>query len=349
MINKTKNKISFCTVCMNRLEFLKQTLPQNIKDNLDYGNLEFIVLNYNSKDEIDEWIYAEMSQYIELGILKYFKTSIPQYFLMSHSKNVVSKQATGNIICNVDADNFIGKGFATFINDSYLKDENIYLSVDKGTQRDCCGRICLRKDDFITLRGYDENMKGYGYEDFDLRNRLELLGRKVVLFPKEEFLNALTHSDIERLKNEYNNIEIKHIYIKYKTPSISELVYCFTDNKVYVGSLVENSTLNSESINNLFISNRTFKFKYKLLNDKWKLGEYISSNIIIFKEEKLSVAPNSGYIEVLNKVTCSNLIMLFSQMSNRIKMERNLNKKKITVNQKSYGDTHFEQTYYGKI
>jgi hypothetical protein len=335
MITKIKQKISFCTVCMNRLEFLKQTLPKNIENNLDYGNIEFIVFNYNSQDEIDEWINTEMFQYIEQGILKYIKTSQPEYFLMSHSKNVVSRQASGDIICNVDADNFTGKGFAEFINESFSKDENIYLSVDKNTQRDCCGRICLKKDDFTILRGY-------GYEDYDLRNRLELLGRKVVLFPKEEFLNALTHSDVERLKNEYNNKEIKQIYMKYKTPSISEVVYCFTNNEVYAACVIENSTLNSESIKNLFISNRTAKFNFSLLNDKWELGEFISPDKIIFKKGNLSVAPNSGYFEVLNNVVCSNLIMLFSQMTNRIKMEKNLKKKIITVNRESYGEVQIE-------
>ncbi|WP_083480833.1 glycosyltransferase family 2 protein [Flavobacterium chungangense] len=341
MIAKKKHKISFCTVCMNRLSFLKETLPKNIENNLDYGNVEFIVLNYNSTDELDQWINTEMSQYIKQGVLKYIKTSEPEYFLMSHSKNVVSKQATGDIVCNVDADNFIGEGFANFINESFLKGENIYLSVDKGTQRDCCGRICLKKDDFETLRGYDENMKGYGFEDFDLRNRLELLGRKVVLFP-EKFLNALPHSDVERLKNEYNNIEIKHIYMKHKTPSITELVYCFSNNEVYAGSIVEKSTLNSESIENIFITKKSFEYNIILLDDSWKFGQFIPNDKIIFKEGNISIANNSEYFEVLNEVFCSSLIMLFSQMSNRIKMNKNLTNKRITVNEESYGDAHFE-------
>jgi len=43
-------KISFCIVCMNRLHQLSQTLLQNIRDNEDYSELEFIVLDYNSND-----------------------------------------------------------------------------------------------------------------------------------------------------------------------------------------------------------------------------------------------------------------------------------------------------------
>ena len=50
-------KVSICTTCMDRLSDLKQTLPQNIQDNLDYPNVEFVVLDYNSKkDDVDGWI-----------------------------------------------------------------------------------------------------------------------------------------------------------------------------------------------------------------------------------------------------------------------------------------------------
>jgi len=27
----------------------------NIEDNLDYGNIEFVLLNYNSKNGLDKW------------------------------------------------------------------------------------------------------------------------------------------------------------------------------------------------------------------------------------------------------------------------------------------------------
>ena len=157
-----KYKISFCTVCMNRLHHLKKTLPKNIKDNRSYGNIEFVVLNYNSKDKLDEWIKTEMSEYIANGILKYIVTREPEHFLRSHSKNIAAKYATGDIVCNVDADNYIGKGFADYIHQKFKENKNSYLAVDRQTATmDCFGRICLLKDDFILLKGYDENMEGY--------------------------------------------------------------------------------------------------------------------------------------------------------------------------------------------
>ena len=47
---KRQHKISICTTCMNRLDDLKQTLPQNILDNADYTRTEFVLIDYNSSD-----------------------------------------------------------------------------------------------------------------------------------------------------------------------------------------------------------------------------------------------------------------------------------------------------------
>ena len=184
--------------------------------------------------------------------------------------------------------------------------------------------------------------KGYGFEDFDLRNRLKLLGRKFVRIPKENFLNAISHSDVERLENEYNNIAIKHIYIKHKTPSMSELVYCFNNNEVYTGCIVKNSTLNSESIQNLFITKENYIYNIALVEDSWKIGQFISYDKIVFPDQELSIANRTDYIEVINDKFCSSLIMLFSQITNRTKMNKNLKQNRIIVNNKSYGETCLE-------
>ena len=97
-------KISFCTVCMNRLYHLKQTLPRSIKDNMDYPNVEFVLLDYNSEDGLENWVNTEMSDYIDSGVLVYYKTEEPEHFHRSHSRNVMFKLASGDILINLDAD-----------------------------------------------------------------------------------------------------------------------------------------------------------------------------------------------------------------------------------------------------
>ena len=93
---------------MNRLSHLKKTLEKNICDNLVYENLEFILLDYNSTDGLENWAKNDLKNYIEKGILKYYRTSEPNSFHRSHSRNVAMKLASGDIVCNLDADNFLG-------------------------------------------------------------------------------------------------------------------------------------------------------------------------------------------------------------------------------------------------
>ena len=40
---KKHYRVSFCTTCMDRLSDLRLTLPKNIKYNLEYPNVEFVL------------------------------------------------------------------------------------------------------------------------------------------------------------------------------------------------------------------------------------------------------------------------------------------------------------------
>src|SRR5690242_208595 len=93
-------KISFCIVCMNRLYQLVKTLPENIKDNENYDNLEFIILDYNSEDGMEQWMRENMSDYILKGRVIYYRTPDPKSWSPSHSKNLAFKLANGHILCN---------------------------------------------------------------------------------------------------------------------------------------------------------------------------------------------------------------------------------------------------------
>ena len=57
-------QISFCITCMNRLKHLQETLEKNILDNFLVDEVEFVVLDYNSQDGLEEWIAQSMMKYI---------------------------------------------------------------------------------------------------------------------------------------------------------------------------------------------------------------------------------------------------------------------------------------------
>lgn len=101
-------QISFCITCMNRLKHLQETLEKNILDNFLVDEVEFVVLDYNSQDGLEEWIAQSMMKYIEMGILVYYRTTEPAYYRRSHSRNMVFRLAEGEVVCNLDADNYLG-------------------------------------------------------------------------------------------------------------------------------------------------------------------------------------------------------------------------------------------------
>jgi len=174
-------KISMCITCMDRLGDLQQTLPKNIKENSDYPNVEFVLLDYNSKDNLGDWIKNNMMQYIESGILNYYRTEEPKFYSMTHSRNVAFKLARGDIVNSVDADNFTNPGFATYLNKMAQIAPN--KAVFAKGRRLLHGRIGFYKSEFIELLGgYDEDIHDYGHDDKDLWWRAMLQGWKLMWF-----------------------------------------------------------------------------------------------------------------------------------------------------------------------
>lgn len=212
--------ISLCTVCMGRLDHVKRTLIQNIRDNEDYPELEFLLLNYNSMDGLDCWVQSEMKEFLESGRLKYYHTRQPVVFDFSHSKNVAFKLASGEIVYNVDADNFIGIGFASHLNK--LANENSHKSIFGNGFRFIEGRIGFFKKEFIELLGgFDESFESFGHEDMDILERAWRLGFKLMWFDKEYF-NRIEHGDDLRIAN-FTNKNLKDSSFKNRIRSFNNI------------------------------------------------------------------------------------------------------------------------------
>ena len=364
-----KNKISFCTVCMNRVHHLKQTLPKNIKDNMAYGNIEFVVLNYNSKDDIDEWIENEMSEYISSGLLSYYKTTEPEVFQMSHSKNVVARCATGDIICNIDADNYTGQGFADFVNQCFIENNNIFLTTDMTDSiRDCCGRICVKHKDFNKIRGYDENMKSYGFEDEDLKNRLQIISVEQKNIQDKSYLTAISHNDEERLMSDTSFLEIEKVCVRQKSYSSFIILFLFKNSKYFIGEVLKNRLINSESIENLFLDKRLYDYEFSLLDDDWETGKWSDINnikldnspqkILTIRDKDINEKDASyayikvneiEFIQMTEEDDILNSTMFFSQITNRNKMKKNKEFNNAIVNKSSFGKAILLKNFKEKL
>jgi hypothetical protein len=191
---------------MGRLEHLKKTLPKNMQDNADYPDCQFVVLNYGDEPETNQWIKDNFQQEIDSGRLKYISYSGPKTFLVSHAKNIAHLMADGDIVCNMDADQYTGKNFAQFLADAFdaaeQKKQPIFMRHDtmqmaKSENKDIyqsSGKIALRKSDFVRLRGYDETFQGWGGDDAELAIRLRVNGIRQESIP-EIFAHGIPHTD----------------------------------------------------------------------------------------------------------------------------------------------------------
>jgi len=199
--------ISVCTTCMNRLTDLKRTLPRNIEDNKEYDNAEFIVLDYNSSEDVEGWIRNKMMRYIKSGRLKFYRTECSPYFQPNHSRNLSFRLATGELVANVDTDNIIHKGFLKRLNEcAAVADEKIMICAEDflkyGSDRlKLRGRFCLYKKDIEFLRGFDEDLDGgFSHDDVNFLFRAMMARFKMVRFEKEFNWDRNTTSDPDKVQ-----------------------------------------------------------------------------------------------------------------------------------------------------
>ncbi len=239
---------------MNRGAHLRETLPVNIMENCRYPNIEFIVLDYNSGDGLEEWGKTNWSDFTDAGILKYYKTYDPEYFDRTHSRNMTIKLASGDICCMVDADNYAGPGFASWVDSIFAdRSEKFVLTTlrkDHIPYRDQGGKICFRKDHVLDVSGYDESFVGYGMDDVDVVNRLEKSGGKRVYIEDDRYLRYISHSNADRLKNHYLPNNLEHLYLLDSGGSKTKnaAIYLLKDNRFFEAQYEFSEPLKSNQI-----------------------------------------------------------------------------------------------------
>lgn len=250
---------------MNRLEHLRQTLPKNIEDNFSKSEVEFLVLDYGSSDGLDDWMKQAMSHHIGSGLLTYYRYDDAEYFDRSHSRNTLFTLASGDIICNVDADNYLGKNFFAYVKSVFNENDNIFLIPDTKKRyyyiRDALGRLALKKQDFLQVGGYDERMKGYGFEDDDLYARLIRAGKREFIIRDLQYLRTIQHTDQTRTENEFLAKYLHRIFIQYESPGRSSVILLYTDGSFNTGTIIPNNETNPSPavIENLAWANGTWQ------------------------------------------------------------------------------------------
>jgi len=171
-------RISFCTTCKGRLWQLRQTYLLNVETAIEeHDDVEFVLVNYMSPDELDDWVSTRLSR---VEGLVYVRLREPLPWHVCKAKNMGHRATTGDVIVNLDADNFLGEGYVS----------RVVAEVGPGNASRLVGhpsvggRIAVHRDDFFAVGGYDESLAPMGHEDNDLEARLVLNGVKVAHWPR---------------------------------------------------------------------------------------------------------------------------------------------------------------------
>ncbi|WP_131669833.1 hypothetical protein [Psychrobacter pygoscelis] len=158
-------RISYCTTCHKRLWQLKQTIAHNLAYTKT-GQVELCILAYND-DETEHYLRDNYADYIEDGRLR-VKTHIENKVFADGSrwscgyvKDLAHKMATGRVLFNLDADNFIDNDLqATLFS---LKKDEILITKQSEWQPDGrSGRIGVHHTLYIKVRYRDKGRSDDG-------------------------------------------------------------------------------------------------------------------------------------------------------------------------------------------
>lgn len=157
-------KVSVIIPCKNRLNHLQQTLPLVIKQ--DYEDLEIIVVDYNCPQKTWQWVAGLVSPKVNYVIADVE----PNEWSLSAARNLGYKHSTGEMLFFLDAD-------ARLLQPDFIS-RNVWHCVDGafvcgwGTGK-AHGCMMLRRSAFEAVRGYNEAIRSWGYEDLDIFIRLQ--------------------------------------------------------------------------------------------------------------------------------------------------------------------------------
>jgi hypothetical protein len=121
----------------------------------------------------------------------------PLFWHASVAKNTSHRLAEEEVLVNVDGDNLVGPDFPVDVVNHFQQGRTL-LQYEWG--QGTCGRIAYRREDFLKLRGYDEDAYPMGAQDVDLLKRLEELpGANLYKAKTPKFSQAITNTQTQKI------------------------------------------------------------------------------------------------------------------------------------------------------
>jgi hypothetical protein len=203
--------------------------------------------------------------------------------------------------------------------------------------------------------GYDEEMINYGFEDFDLINRLEIADIDKKLIKNGGFLDVIEHDTKNRIIEEFPYKNIRNVLVNYVNPSVSAIILLFLNDTFALATII-----NQQGHGSL---NKDTRFKTKgkkainIESGYWTKGNVKTKNFetvelipvnehgVYFLTKHLDEdsfmlkkgSHNAVFYNFKDVKLIEEAVLFYSETCNRTKMQENFSQKIVNPNRASIG------------
>ncbi len=178
--------VSIVTTCKGRLSHLKETIWHM----LGQAGAEVVVVDYGCPDHAADWCESQ-------GIAKLRTVRAVNdvtQFNGSRARNIGIRHASGDYLAMIDADVGVPLGFADrFIREMEWNGWDLGLV---GTDGKINGQCVVTRKAWEAVRGYDEGMTGWGFDDIDFYDRITRAGLRQGILENCK-LSLIVHDEAE--------------------------------------------------------------------------------------------------------------------------------------------------------
>ena len=180
------NQLTYITTCKGRLSHLQQTLPRIAAQ----AGVTCVVVDYDCPDGTGGWVREKFPQ------VKLVQVENEPGFSAARARNMGANVAATPWLGFFDADILLDPKFASKVL-PVLKPGHHYRP-DPLTRQTWGSFIC-RREDFETVGGYDETYLGWGAEDDDIYDVMQMRNIKRAAFPAA-LVSEILHPDEMRTR-----------------------------------------------------------------------------------------------------------------------------------------------------
>jgi GT2 family glycosyltransferase len=162
---------------MGRLGFVQQTLPRLMAD----PNAHCCMVDYSCPDHVGDWIEQVLPRPMQERRLVVERVHGERLFNKCRAHNAGAWRALhegADYLCFLDADTIVEPGFQDWIRAEARPDRFLIagLRPDGTDMPSMTGLLVVHGQAFRQVGGFDEDFRGWGGEDIELRLRLYFLG-----------------------------------------------------------------------------------------------------------------------------------------------------------------------------